>query len=149
MKKVIILVVLISAFAAHSFAQTGAQTNTQAAPMTEKTEKAKGKGDKHKGKHEAHLKMQKELGLSADQQKRVKGIGNTYKGKMKAVRSDNTLDKTQKRTQMAEISKVHDAEMKGVLNADQYAKLQEIKKQRHGEMKAHRGGKDKNAPKTN
>jgi Spy/CpxP family protein refolding chaperone len=137
MKKVIVLFALIAAFAATSFAQT----DNQAAPTaTQETMKHKGgrKGGKHAG---AGMDMKKQLNLTAEQESKMKTIGGTYRGKMKALKSDNSLSKDQKKAQFAELQKAHDAEIKGTLNGDQYAKFTELKKQRRDTMKAHKGGK--------
>ena len=136
MKRVIVLFALIAAFSATSFAQTDAQ----AAPNKPKMEKHKGggKGGKHAG---AGMDMKKQLNLTAEQETKMKTIGGTYRGKMKAIKSDNTLNKDQKKAQFAELQKAHDAEIKGVLNGDQYAKFTDLKKQRRDNMKAHKGGK--------
>ena len=153
MKKVIVLFAVIIAFAANSFAQNATQTDNQTAPLKEKVGKHN-KGDK--GKHAGAIDMKKDLNLSSDQETRMKNIGSTYKGKMQALRSDNTLDKNQKRVQMVEMQKAHEAEVKGVLNSEQYTKFTEMKKQRHDKMKAHKGehkgkkqGEAKTEPKSN
>lgn len=154
MKKVIVLFVAIVAFAANSFAQTPTQAETQKAPKSEKVRKHKGE----KGKHADGMDMKKDLNLSAEQSNRMKDIGNSYKGKMKALKTDNSLSKEQKKAQMSDLKKSHEADMKGVLTADQYTKFTEMKKQRHDKMKAHKGehkGKGKKqggatpAPKSN
>ena len=155
MKRVIVLFAVIFAFAANSFAQTGSQTDNQAAPSTTKMEKRK--GGKPKGDQKAAAKsMKKELGLTSEQEMRMKDIGGTYRGKMKAVHSDNTLSKEQKKTQMAELKKAHEAELKGVMNGDQYAKYTELRKNMKaqkgkGAGKGHGAGKRPNgaAPKSN
>ena len=138
MKRVIILLAVIFAFAANSFAQTGSQTDNQAAPTGAKMEKHKG-GKPKDGKHGGARNLKKELNLTAEQETRMKDIGSTYKGKMKAIQTDNTLDKEQKKAQFLAVRNAHEAEVKGVMNADQYAKFTELKKQRHDKMKAHKG----------
>ncbi|MBL7816982.1 MAG: hypothetical protein JNL70_18305 [Saprospiraceae bacterium] len=136
MKKVMILFAAILAFTAASFAQT---SDSQPAPVGAKMEKPQ--GHKGKGKHmkQAHTHMKKELNLSADQDKRMKEIGNTYKGKIQAIRTDNALSKEQKKAQLQDVQKSHDAEVKGVLSAEQYTKFTDMKKQRRDNMKGHAG----------
>ncbi len=154
MKKIIVLFVAILAFAANSFAQSATQIETENKPKTEKVKGKKG----GKGKRAGKMDMKKELNLTSDQSSKMKNIGNTYKGKMKTLKTDETLSKDQKKAQMAEMKKSHDAELIGVLNADQHAKFTDMKKQRHEKMKAHKGehkgkGKKKGgtetAPKSN
>ena len=154
MKKVIVLFVAILAFAANSFAQDASQTQPLKSDKSEKVGKHRG----GKGKRADGMKMNKELNLTADQSKHMKDIGNTYKGKMQALRTDNSLSKEQKKAQMTEIKKSHDTEVKGVLNTEQYTKMTNMKKQRHDKMKAHKSehkgkakkeGETKTAPKSN
>jgi periplasmic protein CpxP/Spy len=154
MKKVIVLFIAILAFAANTFAQSATQTETQKAPKTERGKGHRGGNGKHAGK----MDMKKALNLSSDQSNSMKKIGNDYKGKMKALKTDETLSNEQKKAKMADIKKLHDAEVKGVLNADQYAKLTEMKKQHQGKMQGEKGvhkGKGKKqgdaqtAPKSN
>lgn len=137
MKRVIVLFALIAAFAANSFAQT----DNQAAPTTATQQTVKhNKGGRKGGKH-AGMNMKKQLNLTAEQETKMKTIGGTYRGKMQAIKSDNTLSKDQKKVQFAELQKAHDAEIKGVLNGDQYAKFTDLKKQHRDNMKAHKGEK--------
>ncbi len=135
MKKVIVLFVAIVAFAANSFAQTGTGQETQKAPKSEKVGKHKGQN----GKHAHGMDMKKDLNLSDDQSKRIKDIKNSYKGKMTALKTDNSLSKEQRKTQMSDLKKSEEADVKGVLTADQYTKFTEMKKQRRNDMKAHKG----------
>ena len=130
MKKVIVLGAFVLAFATASFAQT----DNQVAPIaTEKTEKVKGGR-----KHAAH-EMAKEMGLTKEQQMQMKDIGNTSKGKLKAIKTDGTLDKNQKKAQVAEIKQAQDAQLKTDLSPEQYTKLQDMKNQRHANAKRKRG----------
>ena len=130
MKKVIVLGAFILAFATASFAQT----DNQVAPIaTEKTEKVKGGR-----KHAAH-EMAKEMGLTKEQQMQMKDIGNTSRGKLKAIKTDGTLDKNQKKAQVAEIRQAQDAQFKTVLSPEQYTKLKDMKNQRHANAKRKRG----------
>ena len=130
-----VLFVAILAFAANSFAQNASETHPLKSDNSEKVGKHRGGN----GKRAAGMKMNKELNLTADQSKRMKDIGNTYKGKMQALKTDNSLSKEQKKTQMSELKKSHDSEVKSVLNADQYAKMTSLRKVRQDKMKAHKG----------
>jgi periplasmic protein CpxP/Spy len=121
MKRVLILCAFLVAFAASSFAQT----DIQAAPTTsQKIEKRKGRGNKQAAN------MGKELNLTSEQKTQLKNINGTYKGKMQALKTDNALSKDQKRAHKSDIQKAHDAELKGVLNTEQYAKFSQAKQQR-------------------
>ena len=133
MKKVIVLGAFVLAFATASFAQTDNQVAPIATEKTEKTEKVKGGR-----KHAAHA-MAKEMGLTKEQQMQMKDIANTSKGKLKAIKTDGTLDKNQKKAQVAEIKQAQDAQLKTVLSPEQYTKLKDMKSQRHANAKRKRG----------
>ena len=124
MKKIVLLCTMFCAFATFSIAQT---TDTKTA-STEKMHKGKGKG-----KHHDH--MENSLGLNADQKAKMKEIRNTYKGKFKAVRSDKSLSKEQRKMQMQDIQTAHDADMKGLLTAEQYTQFTAAKGKHKEDMK--------------
>lgn len=126
MKKFVLMFTMFLAFTAISIAQT---TDAQPSP-TAKTKKGKGK---------VHSGMAKDLNLSADQKSKMKDIRNTFKGKMQAIRSDKASTKEQKAAQMKELGVTHDAEMKGLLSADQYIKWTAAKAQMKENHKNHKG----------
>jgi periplasmic protein CpxP/Spy len=143
MKKVIIMFVAMFAFAATSFAQTEAQ----AAPIKEKKEKKA----KVEGQAEAKVEAKKEgkpeswkslLGLTAEQDAKMKEIGKAYKEKSEAIKNDATADKAQKKAKSAELKQTNEADLKAVLSAEQFTKYVEIQKQRKEEKeKAKQGEK--------
>ena len=130
MKKVAMLFVFILAFVANTFAQTDAV----AAPLT--TEKMSKQDRKAKMKQHAD-----ELGLSAEQKTKMKEIGQSFKGKMKAIKSDAALTKDQKKVQAGEVAKQHEADVKALLSAEQFTKWQVKAKERRAKMKEFRGKK--------
>lgn len=130
MKKLAMLFAFILVFAANTFAQTDAV----AAPLTsEKMSKAD-----RKAKMKQHAD---ELGLSAEQKTKMKEIGQSFKGKMKAIKSDASLSKDQKKMQAGEVSKQHQADVKALLSPEQFTKWEEITKERRAKMKEFRGKK--------
>jgi periplasmic protein CpxP/Spy len=121
MKKVAILVAFMFGFVANTFAQNDAV----AAPLA--TEKV--------GKNDRKAKMKKaakELDLSAEQKAKMKEIGQSLKGKMMAIKSDASLTKDQKKIQIGEVVKQHQADVKAVLSAEQFAKWEQMKQARRG-----------------
>ncbi len=131
MKKVAILVAFMCAFIAPTFAQNDAV----AAPLT--NEKVVGKSDRR-----ANLKQaSKELNLSAEQKTKMKEIGQSFKGKMMAIKSDAALSKDQRKIQVGEVAKGHEAEIKAVLSPEQFTKWQEMKSIRRDKMKQYHGKK--------
>lgn len=124
------LLAFVLAFAANTFAQADAV----AAPL--QNEKASKQDRKAKMKQAAD-----DLGLSAEQKTKMKEMGQSLKGKMKAIKSDESLTKDQKRAQVGEAAKQHEADVKAVLSAEQYAKWEVKAKERRAKMKEHRGQK--------
>jgi periplasmic protein CpxP/Spy len=120
MKKVTLMFALMLAFAANSFAQTAAA----AAPATEKTEATAGQ------KRESWKNL---LGLTPDQDAKMKAIGKAYKENTEAVRNDATADKDQKKAKLADLKKANEADLKALMSADQFTKYTEIQKQRKEE----------------
>jgi periplasmic protein CpxP/Spy len=120
MKKVVIMFASMLAFAANSFAQTAAAV----APATEKTEAVAGQ------KRESWKNL---LGLTPDQDAKMKAIGKAYKENTEAVRNDATADKDQKKAKLADLKKANEADLKALMSADQFTKYTDIQKQRKEE----------------
>jgi periplasmic protein CpxP/Spy len=134
MKKVILFFALILTFSTFMSAQNASET-----PNTTIKKEKRGKG-KHMGDRGAHLK--KELNLNDAQSAKLKSIHDTQKGKMAAIKSDNTLSKEEKKSKIKEMKAAHDTEMKSVLTHEQYTKWSEMKKNKKGKMgKGNRQGK--------
>jgi periplasmic protein CpxP/Spy len=126
MKKVVIMFVALFAFAATSFAQA----DVQAAPLKEKKggEQAKAKVEAKKPESWKSL-----LGLTAEQDAKMKEIGKSYKEKGEALKNDATADKAQKKAKAAEYRLANEADLKAVFTAEQFTKYTEIQKQRKEE----------------
>ena len=138
MKKAAVLFALLFALVANTFAQADATAKPLQSAGTQGEGKSKmGKGDrKAKAKHAAD-----ELGLSADQKAKMKEIGQSFKGKMKAIKTDESLSKDQKRMQMGEVAKQHQADVKTILSPEQATKWEAMAKERRAKMKEYRGKK--------
>ncbi len=133
MKRLAILFALLVAFVANTFAQA------DAVPAPLQTEKASRQDRKAKMKKAAN-----QLGLSAEQKAKMKDIGLSLKGKMMAIKTDESLSKDQKKIQIGEIAKQHQADVKALLTPEQFTKWEEMKKGRREKMKEMRGNKKGN-----
>ena len=71
----------------------------------------------------------------------MKEIGQSFKGKMKAIKTDESLSKDQKRMQMGEVAKQHQADVKAILSPEQATKWEATAKERRAKMKEYRGKK--------
>jgi Spy/CpxP family protein refolding chaperone len=97
---------------------------------------AKGKQgafEKEKGPKEGFKRgadLQKELGLSQDQQAKMEKIRADYKSQLETLRNDNSLSKDEKRTKMHELMKKQQEEMKTVLTREQIEKMKTLRKER-------------------
>ncbi|NJN34100.1 MAG: hypothetical protein HC817_07485 [Saprospiraceae bacterium] len=74
----------------------------------------------------------------------MKTVSATYKGKWKAIRTDQSLSKDQKIAQIQETKTAYDAEIKGILTPEQYTKWTEMRKQAKIKMKNTPNGKKMN-----
>jgi periplasmic protein CpxP/Spy len=133
MKKFALFCAMLFALTINVQAQSAAEAPKEVA--TEKA-KGKGKGGKNKGEMASQAKnAANELGLNEEQKTKMKTAAATLKGKMQAIRTDNSLAKDQKKTQLQEANAAHDAEIKSILTAEQFTKWTEIKKNRQDKMK--------------
>ena len=127
MKKVVMMCALALAFAVHAFAQVA-----EAIP-TDKKEAVGGQ------KRESWKNL---LGLTPEQDAKMKEIGKANKEKTEALKNDATMDKADKKAKSAELKQANEADLKAVLSADQFTKYTEIQKQRKEEKdKAKQGEK--------
>ncbi|MDB5251824.1 MAG: hypothetical protein JWP27_993 [Flaviaesturariibacter sp.] len=85
-------------------------------------------GNRRAGQDGARLA--KELNLTADQQAKVKAIQQDFKGRLEAVRNDESLSKEQKQAKAAELFKAQQEQMKAVLTAEQQEKMKTLRASR-------------------
>jgi Spy/CpxP family protein refolding chaperone len=88
--------------------------------------------------------MMADLGITQEQGQKLRTINETMKGKMQAIRTDNSLTKEQKRAQVQALNEAHDAEVKTILTPEQFAKWSAARQERLAERKDKRGGGQKN-----
>ena len=90
--------------------------------------------------------MTEALGLTPDQVEKVKAINLAHAEKMSAIRQQENKEEKQK--SMQQLREWRQGELKTVLNADQIAKLEEMKAQRKAKHKERRkaSGGERKAP---
>jgi Spy/CpxP family protein refolding chaperone len=74
--------------------------------------------------------LQKELGLSQDQQEKIKKIRADFKTQFEAVHNDASLTQDQKRTKFHELMKAQQEQSKSVLSKEQIEKMESLRKER-------------------
>jgi periplasmic protein CpxP/Spy len=123
MKKVILAFSTMLALATSSFAQ-----NAPAATAPAKA-KAQGKEIKEKGKEHSKEMGEKgkapmggNLGLSAEQETKFKALNEAQKSAMQKLDMEKTLSADAKKTQKDALKSKYEADVKSVMNADQFAK---------------------------
>lgn len=91
--------------------------------------------------------MKKDLTLTADQEAKVKTLLTNYAAKEKDLQAASKEDREANKTKRNELQTQKDAELKAILTADQYQKLQDKKKEHpeggksgHGDGDHHKGG---------
>lgn len=149
MKKVILSFSMFLVLAATSFAQAPASASTATPSTPASVKKSEGKAkmqkanDKMEGQAPAEAKAQsnrgggffKEMGLTPDQEAKFKVLNDNQKTAMQAVMSDKSLTPEARKTKIDAGKADYEAQVKGVFNAEQFAKW--------SEMRANRGAKGK------
>ncbi len=127
MKKVFILLAVFCIIAVQSFGQ-------QAAPAADKMQKPEGMAGQ---KFESWKSL---LGLTDDQDAKMKEVGKVFKEKSDAIRNDAALEKADKKTKMTALQASNETDLKAILSADQFTKYMDIRKQRAEAKKAQQAG---------
>jgi len=86
----------------------------------------------------------KQVGLTKDQQAKIKTANKDYRNKAQKVKNDTTLSANAKKAKLKELNKEKKKQVDTVLTADQKNKLKEI----HKQNKANSPQKSKPSPKT-
>lgn len=161
MKKVILMAAASLAIFATSFAQN-AETTVPKAKTTKSKKKpamdAPAQGtpspaaaEKSKAPEKGHEKghtqgqvggVNKELGLTAEQETKFKAINEGHKTATQAVQKDASMAADAKRAQVELLKSKYESDVQGVLNTDQFAKWQEMRAKRGGPKGGPRGDGD-------
>jgi len=136
MKRVLLVLFFAIAAVAVTYAQKDTTTHAKKTLKAAKTHTA----------DTAHKKVSaiKQVGLTADQQAKLKANSKEFNDKKKQVKADASLTEAQKKAKIKELNKEKKKGADTVLTAEQKAKLKEIKKQE----KANAPKKNKPTPKT-
>lgn len=99
------------------------------------------KQERHMGKHKQKGQMKKELNLSNDQGQKLKAINQDMKAKREALKAQDQLTVREMKARKEALKNEHKAQISSVLNAEQRAKMEEMKKQKMANkgMKGNRG----------
>jgi hypothetical protein len=112
-------------------------TNEQAAPAGPPPG---GKGHARFDPSKRAEMMAKHLNLNADQQAKVADILKSEQSQMESVHSDASLSQQDRRAKMMDIHKASNDQIRGLLNADQQKKWDEMQIHREQMMEGHHPG---------
>jgi Spy/CpxP family protein refolding chaperone len=138
----------LALLAALSFATAGTSFAQTAPTATAKVKAHGGKGG-HGPKDPAKMadrkagKMAKELGLNADQEAKVEQLLLARQQESQALKTKYAADKNAGRAEMKASHEKYQAQLKGILTPEQYAKFDQMKDEHHGHGKGQGGGKMK------
>jgi hypothetical protein len=161
MKNLILLVCAVFALTTVSVAQN---TPAAQAPAKGKEMKAKGKehgqemktqgqakakeaGEKGKAQGEQGKGMGANLGLSTDQQTQYGAINKAHQEAVKKVQMDAALSGEAKKAQVNALKSKYEADLKGIMTAEQFTKWSEKRAERAAEKGANKVGEYKDGAK--
>ncbi len=129
--------------AAFGLLSVTAMAQTRPAPTNagEKTEMHQRHGKTGRW-HENLKEYEAKLQLSPEQVSQWQALQETRKAEMKALRDNTALSKEDKKAQMKSLHQNTRTELQKILSEEQYAKYQEIRKQKMQERKARGPKKD-------
>jgi Spy/CpxP family protein refolding chaperone len=127
-------------FAAAQDSQSNGQgnaTSDQSAPPAQEN----GGGRHHGGMdpERRSAELTKKLNLSSDQQAKVLSALQSEKSQMESVHQDSSLSPQDRHSKMMDIRTATDSQIRGVLNADQQKKFDQMQERREQRM-GNRGG---------
>jgi periplasmic protein CpxP/Spy len=101
------------------------------------------------GRHHGHedpaqrtAELTKKLKLTSDQQTKVQDALQSEHSQMESLHQDSSLSQQDRRAKMMEIRKSTDGQIRGLLDADQQKKWDEMQAQRAQRMQNRHGGPD-------
>ena len=135
MKKVSLLVALMLTIFSVSFAQTA----TAPTPVSPEKNWTKGNGGGHRGEG-----LKKKLGLTDDQEAKMKANHADFKSKAQAIRANTSLSKVDRKSQMAALKTSRDQAIQGILTPTQFTQYTQMLEQGKEKMKEKRMEKKQN-----
>jgi len=127
---------LISLGASFAAAQDNSAQDQQGPPPQENGMHRHGPPDPA----ERTKELTKKLKLNSDQQAKVQSALEAEHTQMESLRQDSSLSREDRRSKMMEIHKTTDTQVRGLLDADQQKKWDEMQAKREQWMKNRRGG---------
>lgn len=100
-----------------------------------------GRGGRHFDPARRSEMMAKHLNLNADQQAKVQEILTSEQSQMEKLRGDSSLSQQDRRSQMMDIHKTSNDQIRALLNSDQQKKWDEMQQRREQRMEERHGGK--------
>jgi hypothetical protein len=148
MKKLMFVFSTMLILTTATFAQNASAPATPAAPAKAKEMKQKGKEMGHEKGKEMSEKGRASgmgMGLTPEQETQFKTINEGHKAAVKKVEMDKTLSADAKKTQIDALKSTYEANVQGVMNAEQFTKWKAMRAKRsenkgdHGKMEDHKG----------
>src|ERR1700690_307770 len=127
---------LISIAAPFATAQDNPSNNQQAAPAQENG----GRHHGHEDPAQRTAELTKKLKLNSDQQTKVQDALQSEHSQMESLHQDSSLSQQDRRAKMMEIRKTTDSQIRGLLDADQQKKWDEMQAKREQWMQNRHGG---------
>jgi periplasmic protein CpxP/Spy len=127
---------LISIAAPFATAQDNPSNNQQAAP-------SQGQGRGHHGHEDSAQRtaeLTKQLKLTSDQQTKVQDALQAEHSQMESLHQDSSLSQQDRHAKMMDIRKSTDGQIRGLLDADQQKKWDEMQAKREQWMQNRNGG---------
>ncbi len=116
-------------------AQDNSSNNQPSAPAQEH-----GQWHGHQDPTQRTAELTKQLKLTSDQQTKVQAALQSQQSQMESLRQDSSLSQQDRRAKMMEIHKSTDGQVRGLLDADQQKKWDEMQAKREQRMQNHNGG---------
>ena len=119
-----------------------------APPPDQQSQSAQEHGNWHRGQDPAQRtkELAKHLNLTADQQTKVQEALESQHSQMESLRQDTSLSREDRHAKMMDIHKATDAQIRGVLDADQQKKWDEMQAKREQRMQGHHSPDSNQAP---
>jgi periplasmic protein CpxP/Spy len=137
---------LVSVATVSAVAQSGNGTDQQSAPPAQSAPMG-GEGHAHHqfDPEKRSEMLAKHLKLSSDQQAKVLDILKSEQSQMQSLHADTSTSQDDRRSKMMDIHKTSNDQIRGLLNADQQKKFDEMEARR-GQWGNHQGGADSATP---
>jgi len=116
-------------------AQDNPSNNQPSAPAQEH-----GRWHGHEDPAQRTAELTKKLKLTSDQQTKVQDALQSEHSQMESLHQDSSLSQQDRSTKMMEIHKSTDGQIRGLLDADQQKKWDEMKAKREQRMQNREGG---------